>query len=112
MQIDWNISLLLTGMAFVTAWSRSFFLILGERVKVSDWVLEAIRFAPLAAMVAILAPEIFLPANATSVTQFDLKLPNIWGGLAAIISFYLTRKMIVTLLVGMAVFTAARFWFL
>ncbi len=112
MQIDWNISLLLIGMAFVTAWSRSFFLILGERVKVSGWVLEAIRFAPLAAMVAILAPEIFLPANATSVTQFDLKLPNIWGGLAAIISFYLTRKMIVTLVVSMAVFTAVRFWFL
>ena len=98
-------------MALVTAWSRSFFLILGERVKVPDWVLEAIRFAPLAAMVAILAPEIFLPASASSVAEFNLKLPNIWGGIAAIITFYLTRKMLITLIVGMGVFTAARFWF-
>jgi branched-subunit amino acid transport protein len=110
MQIDLNISVLIIGMALVTAWSRSFFLILGERVRVPDWVLEAIRFAPLAAMVAILAPEIFLPASASSVAQFNLKLPNIWGGVAAIIAFYLTRKMLITLIVGMGVFTAARFW--
>jgi branched-subunit amino acid transport protein len=110
MQIDWNIYLLIFGMTLVTAWSRSFFLILGEREKVSDWVLEAIRFAPMAAMVAILAPEIFLPASATSVAQFDLRLPNIWGGLAAFIAFYLSRKMIITLVVGMTAFTIARFW--
>ena len=110
MQIDWNIYLLIIGMALVTAWSRSFFMILGERIKVADWVIEAIRFAPLAAMVAILAPEIFLPGNAASVAQFDWKLPNIWGGVAALIAFYLTRKMLFTLIVGMAVFTAVRFW--
>ncbi len=109
MQIDWNIYLLIIGMALVTAWSRSFFMILGERIKVADWVIEAIRFAPLAAMVAILAPEIFLPGNAASVAQFDWKLPNIWGGVAALIVFYLTQKMVVTLVVGMMVYTLARF---
>ena len=110
MLIDDNITLLIIGMTIVTAWTRSFFLILGERVQVSDWVLEAIRFAPLAAMVAILAPEIFLPSSASSVAEFNLKLPNIWGGLAAIIAFYLTRKMLITLAVGMGVYTLARFW--
>jgi branched-subunit amino acid transport protein len=111
MQSDINIALLLIGMALVTTISRSFFLILGERVKVSDWVLEAIRFAPLAAMIAILAPEIFLPAGASSVAEFNLSLPNIWGGIAAMIAFHFSKKMIPTLIVGMAVFTLARFWF-
>ena len=96
-------------MSLVTGWTRSFFLILGERVQVPDWVLEAIRFAPLAAMIAILAPEIFLPATAVSVTEFNLRLPNIWGGIAAIIAFYFTKKMLSTLVIGMAVYTAARF---
>ena len=77
MQFDLNITLLVIGMTLVTAWSRSFFLMLGERLKISPLALEAIRFAPLAAMIAILAPEIFLPANATSVAQFDIHLPNI-----------------------------------
>jgi hypothetical protein len=110
MELNTNIFLLILGMSLVTAWTRSFFLILGERVKVAAWVLEAIRFAPLAAMIAILAPEIFLPASASSVTEFNWRLPNIWGGIAAIIAFYLTKKMLSTLVIGMAVFTAARFW--
>jgi branched-subunit amino acid transport protein len=109
MEMNTHIFLLILGMSLVTAWTRSFFLLLGERIKVAPWVLEAIRFAPLAAMIAILAPEIFLPASASSVAEFNLKLPNIWGGIAAIIAFYLTKKMLSTLVIGMAVFTAARF---
>jgi branched-subunit amino acid transport protein len=73
--------------------------------------LEAIRYAPLAALIAILAPEIFLPLGASSIAEFNLKLPNIWGGIAAMIAFYFTKKMISTLVIGMAVYTAARFWF-
>ena len=110
MEMNTHIFLLILGMSLVTAWTRSFFLRLGERIKVAPLVLEAIRFAPLAAMIAILAPEIFLPASASSVAEFNLKLPNIWGGIAAIIAFYLTKKMLSTLVIGMAVFTAAKFW--
>ena len=109
--VDLNlpILLLILGMTLVTAWPRSFFLILGGRVKVPAWVLESIRFAPLAAMVAILAPEMFLPASASSISEFNLRLPNIWGGIAAVIAFYYTKKMLSTLIIGMAVYTAARF---
>ena len=110
MQIDLNITLLIIGMTVVTICSRSFFLLLGERIKVSPLILEAIRFAPLAAMIAILAPEIFLPASAASVAEFNLRLPNMWGGIAALIAFYFTKKMLITLVISMAVFTAARFW--
>jgi len=99
---------LIAGMTCVSICARSFFLVFGERFKVADWILEAIRFAPLAAMVAILAPELFLPSGASSVAQFNLKLPNIWGGLAAMVAFYFTKKMIPTLIVGMMVYTAAK----
>jgi branched-subunit amino acid transport protein len=110
MQNDLNISMLIVGMLLVAALSRSFFMLFGEYIKISPFMLEAIRFAPLAAMIAILAPEIFLPANASSVSQFDIHLPNIWGGIAALIAFYFSRKMLFTLAVGMAVFAAIRFW--
>jgi branched-subunit amino acid transport protein len=73
--------------------------------------LETIRYAPLAALIAILAPEIFLPLGASSIAEFNLRLPNIWGGMAAMIAFYFSKKMIPTLVIGMAVYTAARFWF-
>ena len=38
MQIDLNIAFLLIGMAVVTVLTRGFFLILGERVKISPLV--------------------------------------------------------------------------
>lgn len=108
MNTDIYIVWIIIGMTCVSICARSFFLVFGERFRVADWILEAIRFAPLAAMVAILAPEIFLPSGASSVAQFDLRLPNIWGGIAAMIAFYFTHKMIPTLVVGMIVFTAAK----
>jgi len=106
-----RIAYLIIGLAAVTFVSRSFFILLGNRIKVSEWVLETIRYAPLAALIAILAPEIFLPLGASSVMEFNLRLPNIWGGMAAMIAFYFSKKMIPTLVIGMAVYTAARFWF-
>ena len=113
MSSDWNISItyLIIGMIVVTFISRSFFILLGNRIKISDWALEAIRYAPLAALIAILAPEIFLPVGASSIAEFNLKLPNILGGIAAMIAFYFSKRMIPTLVIGMAVYTAARFWF-
>jgi branched-subunit amino acid transport protein len=102
---------LIIGMAVVTFVSRSFFILLGNRIKVSEWGLETIRYAPLAALIAILAPEIFLPLGASSIAEFNLRLPNIWGGIAAMIAFYFSKKMIPTLVIGMAVYTAARYWF-
>ena len=106
-----RIAYLIIGLAVVTFVSRSFFILLGNRIKVSEWVLETIRYAPLAALIAILAPEIFLPLGASSVMEFNLRLPNIWGGMAAMIAFYFSKRMIPTLVIGMAVYTAARFWF-
>ena len=50
---------LIIGMIAVTIASRAFFILLGNRVKISEWGLETIRYAPLAALIAILATEIF-----------------------------------------------------
>ena len=105
-----KIAYLIIGMIVVTFVSRSFFILLGNRIKISEWALETIRYAPLAALIAILAPEIFLPVGASSVAEFNLRFPNIWGGIAAMIAFYFTRRMIPTLVIGMSVYTAARFW--
>jgi branched-subunit amino acid transport protein len=49
--------------------------------------------------------------GASSIAEFNLGFPNIWGGIAAMIAFYFSRKMTPTLVIGMAAYTAARFWF-
>lgn len=106
-----EITILLVGMGLVTLGTRGFFMFLGDRVRMPEIILRAIRYAPLAAIVAILAPEILMPTGATEITQFDWASPQIWAGLAAFVTFTWRRTMLPTLITGMLVYSALRYWF-
>jgi branched-subunit amino acid transport protein len=106
-----EISLLFVGMGLVTLGTRGFFMFWGDRVRMPELILRSIRYAPLAAIVAIVAPEILMPAGATEISQFNWALPQIWGGLAAFVAFIWLRTMLPTLIIGMLVYSALRYWF-
>ena len=106
-----EISLLLVGMGLVTLGTRGFFMFLGDRVRMPEIILRSIRYAPLAAIVAILAPEILMPVGATQISQFHWTTPQIWAGLAAFVAFARLRTMLPTLIIGMLVYSALRYWF-
>ncbi len=106
-----EISALLVGMGLVTLGTRGFFMFLGDRVRMPELILRSIRYAPLAAIVAILAPEIVMPNGATEISQFNWAIPQIWAGLAAFVTFAWLRSMLPTLIIGMLVYSALRYWF-
>ena len=106
-----EISALFVGMGLVTLGTRSFFMFWGDRVRMPELILRSIRYAPLAAIVAILAPEILMPFGATQISQFNWALPQIWAGLAAFVVFSWLRTMLPTLIIGMLVYSALRYWF-
>ena len=106
-----EISALLVGMGLVTLGTRGFFMFLGDRVRMPELILRSIRYAPLAAIVAILAPEIIMPNGAAEISQFNWAIPQIWAGLAAFVTFTWLRSMLPTLIVGMLVYSALRYWF-
>jgi branched-subunit amino acid transport protein len=106
-----EISGLIVGMGLVTLVTRSFFMFWGDRVQMPEIILRSIRYAPLAAIVAILAPEILMPQGATEISQFNWALPQIWAGLAAFVTFTWRRTMLPTLMVGMLVYSGLRYWF-
>jgi branched-subunit amino acid transport protein len=108
---SFEIGALIIGMGLVTLGTRGFFMFWGDRVRMPEIILRSIRYAPLAAIVAILAPEILMPAGATEFTQFNWALPQIWAGLAAFVTFTWRRTMLPTLVVGMLVYSALRYWF-
>jgi len=108
---SFEISALFVGMGLVTLGTRGFFMFWGDRVRMPEIILRSIRYAPLAAIVAILAPEILMPTGATEITQFHWALPQIWAGLAAFVTFTWRRTMLPTLIVGMLVYSALRYWF-
>jgi branched-subunit amino acid transport protein len=102
---------LIIGMGLVTFATRGFFMFWGDRVRMPEIILRSIRYAPLAAIVAIVAPEILMPDGATEVSQFNWAIPQIWAGLAAFCTFIYFRSMVITLIVGMIVYSALRYWF-
>jgi branched-subunit amino acid transport protein len=106
-----EIGILFVGMGLVTLGTRSFFMFWGDRVRMPELILRSIRYAPLAAIVAIVAPEILMPAGATQISQFNWALPQIWAGLAAFVVFSWLRTMLPTLIIGMLVYSALRYWF-
>jgi branched-subunit amino acid transport protein len=106
-----EISALFVGMGLVTLGTRSFFMFWGDRVRMPELILRSIRYAPLAAIVAILAPEILMPVGATQISQFNWATPQIWAGLAAFVVFSWLRTMLPTLIIGMLVYSALRYWF-
>ena len=98
------------GLMVVTFLTRGFFLLMGTRVELPDNVQRALRYAPAAALVAIVAPEIFLLKSGV-VAAFEWKNPHLIGGLAAIAVFLTTRSMVLTIILGMLGFTFARWYF-
>ena len=48
------------GLAFITVFTRGFFLFPERELPIPDWLQQSLRYAPLAALVAVVAPEIVL----------------------------------------------------
>ena len=89
------------GLAAVTAISRCFFLWSKRDLRLPDALQRALQVAPLAAIVAVLAPEIFMTHDALIDTWRDARLP---AALAAT-AFYAWRPGVLgPLLAGLAVY--------
>jgi branched-subunit amino acid transport protein len=76
------------GLAGITLLTRGFFLMPEKEVPIPAWLREALRFAPLAALVAVVAPEIVLTNGELIHTWRDARL----FGVAAATAWYAWRR--------------------
>jgi branched-subunit amino acid transport protein len=95
------------GMVVVTALTRAFFLIGGERTVLPERVQRALRYAPAAALIAVVLPDVLV--NSDGAMSFGLSNHAFYGSLAGLAWFLWRRSMLGTIIVGMLVFTAMRF---
>ena len=102
---DLEYSLLLVLLTFSTVFTRSFFFLLGDAVKMPPWVQHALRYAPAAALAAILAPDLLLNGGAVALPWTNAKLI---AGVLATLFFLKTRHLLGTIIVGMACFSVLR----
>jgi branched-subunit amino acid transport protein len=90
----------LFGLAAISVLTRSFFMISDKPLPIPDWLRELLKVAPLAALVAVVAPEVFMTQGHVITTWQDAR----WPAAVAATGYYFWRKDILgTILVGMAV---------
>jgi len=101
----WRILLAIAGLGVISVLTRGFFLIPGRELPIPPWLREALRYAPLAALVAVLLPEVALTDDHLIATWKDARLYATATGLA---TFWTTRSLLGTILAGSAVLLALR----
>lgn len=103
----WEIALV-AGMAAVTFGVRYPVLALVSRMELPPALMDALRFIPPAVLSAIIVPAVFMPGG-----TLDLSPQNAYliAGVAAGLTAWRTRNLLLTIGLGMAVFWLWRmFW--
>ena len=88
------------GLALITIVTRGFFLFPERELPMPAWLQQGLRYAPLAALVAVVAPEIVLTQGRLIDTWMDARLPAV---AAATAYFYWRRDILGTILAGTSV---------
>lgn len=101
----WEAALAIVGMALITLLTRGFFLIPDRDLPMPEWLRQGLRYAPLAALAAVVAPEILMTQGHLIST---LKDARIYGALAATGYFFWRRGILGTIVTGTAVMVALR----
>lgn len=89
------------GLAGVTVLTRCFFFILDRPWSLPGWADRALNYAPVAALAAVVAPEVVMANGQLVGTWQDARL---YAALAGGLAFYWRRDVLLTLTAGMAVY--------
>jgi branched-subunit amino acid transport protein len=94
------------GMAVVTLLCRSFFLVPKQDLPMPRWLREGLRYAPTAALSAVVAPELVMTQGHLIHTWQDAR---IFGALAGLGFYAWRRSLFGTIMSGTAVMLALKF---
>ena len=108
-----DIWLTIALLTFATVVTRSSFFLLAS-ARLPARVQQALRYAPPAALAAIVIPDLLLNVGvggvggAAGAVHIDWTSPRLLAGIGATLFFLATRHLLGTILAGMAMFTALR----
>jgi branched-subunit amino acid transport protein len=96
------------GLGLITLVTRAFFMISDKELPLPGWLKQGLRYAPLAALAAVVAPEIVMTQGELIGTWKDARL---FGAAAATAYFFWRRGILGTILSGTAVLLLLRLGF-
>jgi branched-subunit amino acid transport protein len=95
----------IVGLAALTVTTRCFFFITRREWPLPGWLRQGLRYAPLAAMAAVVVPEVVMLQGQLIATWQDARL---FAAAAAAAWFWWRRGILGTIVVGMAVLLPLR----
>ncbi len=96
----WTLGVI-AGLAGVSVLTRCFFFILDRPWSLPGWVQRALQYAPVAALAAVVAPEVVMQGGHFATTWQDARL---YGALVGAAVYFWSRSVLLTILCGMAVY--------
>ena len=93
------------GLAVITVVTRGFFFLSRREIPIPDWLRQGLRYAPLAAMAAVVVPEIVMQQGHLIHTWRDARL---FAAAAGAAWFWWRRGILGTIVVGMVVLLPLR----
>jgi len=101
----WEAVIAILGLAVITVATRGFFLYPERELPLPAWLKQGLRYAPLAALAAVVAPEIVMQQGHLIATAKDARL---YATLAATVYFFWRRGILGTIVTGTVVMVALR----
>jgi branched-subunit amino acid transport protein len=90
----------IVGLGLITVLTRAFFLIPQNELPMPPWLQQGLRYAPLAALMAVIAPEVLMTQGQLIGSWQDARLPAV----AVATAYYFWRRGILgTIVSGTAV---------
>lgn len=89
----------IAGLVLITLLTRGFFILPSRELPMPNWLREGLRYAPVGALVAVIAPDLVMTQGRLIHTVLDARL---FGAAAALACFAWTRQMLATIVVGTA----------
>ena len=106
MSVDaWDAWVLIVGMGLGAFFTRAIFVLPGSHLRLPPTAERVLRYAPAAALMAIVAPDLALVQGALSIS---IENPKLVAGLAAFGLAAGTRSILLTIAGGMAVLLLMR----
>lgn len=104
MSLAWGL-VAIVGLAALSLITRGFFFLTERELPVPPALTQALRYAPLAALAAVVAPEVFMLKGQLIDTWRDPRLPAAVAGMAW---YFWRRGILGTIVCGMAVLLTLR----
>ena len=89
------------GLTVVTVVARSFFFLSNQDWPPPHWAQRGLQYAPIAALSAVVVPEIVMSQGALITTWQDARL---FAAAAGVAIYFAKRDVLLTIIGGMAVY--------